>query len=68
MRSSAWPAVKSSNLRIDYQCPQCGAPAELAETDRLFTCVFCRVKSYLLESGYFRYRLPHKAPAGQELI
>ncbi len=68
MRSSAWPAVKSSNLRIDYQCPQCGAPAELEETDRLFNCVFCRVKSYLLESGYFRYRLPHKAPAGQELI
>ncbi len=60
--------MKSSNLLIDYQCPQCGAPAVLAETDRLFACEFCRVKSYLLESGYFRYRLPHKAPADQELI
>ncbi len=68
MRFSAWPAVKSSSLLIDYQCPQCGAPAELTETDRLFSCAFCRVKSYLLENGYFRYRLPHKAPAGQELI
>jgi hypothetical protein len=60
--------VKNSSLLIDYQCPQCGAPAVLSETDRLFACEFCRVKSYLLESGYFRYRLPHKAPAGQELI
>jgi ribosomal protein S27AE len=68
MRFSAWPAVTNSNLQIDYQCPQCGAPAVLAETDRLFTCGFCRVKSYLLESGYFRYRLPHKAPAGRDLV
>ncbi len=68
MLFSVWPAVRSSNLRIDYQCPQCCAPAELSETDRLFSCAFCRVKSYLLESGYFRYRLPHRAPAGKELI
>jgi hypothetical protein len=67
-RLSAWPAVKSSNLQIAYQCPQCGAPAVLSETDRLFTCAFCRVKSYLLESGFFRYQLPHQAPAGRDLI
>ncbi|MBL0714041.1 MAG: hypothetical protein JJV98_10115 [Desulfosarcina sp.] len=60
--------MKNSNLRIDYQCPQCGAPAVLSETDRLFTCDFCRVKSYLLESGFFRYQLPHKAPPNRELI
>ncbi len=68
MRHIVWPAVKNSNLQIEYQCPQCGAPAVLSETDRLFTCEFCRVKSYLLESGYFRYRLPHKAPSDQDLI
>ncbi len=68
MQSTVWPAVSDSRLRIDYQCPQCGAPAELSETDRLFHCAFCRVKSYLLENGYFRYRLPHRAPADQELI
>ena len=68
MRFIAWPAVNDSKLRIDYQCPQCGAPAELAETDRLFRCAFCRVKSYLLENGYFRYQLPHRAPADQTLI
>jgi DNA-directed RNA polymerase subunit RPC12/RpoP len=63
-----WLAVNTSKLRIEYQCPQCGAPAELSETDRLFDCAFCRVKSYLLASGYFRYLLPHKATADQTLI
>ncbi len=68
MRSTAWPVVNTSKLRIEYQCPQCGAPAELSETDRLFSCAFCRVKSYLLASGYFRYLLPHKATADQALF
>ncbi|MGD9137268.1 MAG: hypothetical protein PVH42_10930, partial [Desulfobacterales bacterium] len=35
------------NVLIEYQCPQCGAPATIEETDRLFTCQFCRVNSYL---------------------
>lgn len=53
---------------IEHQCPQCGAPAELEETDRLFRCGFCRVKSYLTAPDFFRYTLPHHAPAGKELI
>lgn len=59
--------MKSSNLLIEYQCPQCGAPATLEETDHLFSCGFCRVKSYLL-SNLFRYVMPHSAPSGKELI
>ncbi|MCG6911048.1 MAG: hypothetical protein LJE94_13110 [Deltaproteobacteria bacterium] len=55
-------------LRIDHQCPQCGAPAILEETDRLFTCEFCRVKSFLQEQGYFRYLLPSRAPQGKSLV
>jgi predicted RNA-binding Zn-ribbon protein involved in translation (DUF1610 family) len=55
-------------LTIDYQCPQCGAPAELEETDRLFFCEFCRVPSYLTGPGGFRYVLPHNAPEDQEII
>lgn len=55
-------------LLIEHQCPQCGAPAVLEETDRLFHCEYCRVNSYLLQSGYFRYMLPHKAPEGARLI
>jgi len=56
------------NLLIDHQCPQCGAPAELAETDRLVRCSYCKVNSYLVPSRYFRYRLPDKAPQGEELV
>jgi len=50
--------VKSFNISIEHKCPQCGAPAVLEETDRLFACSFCRVKSFLPENGYFRYVLP----------
>ncbi|WP_054689470.1 hypothetical protein [Desulfosarcina cetonica] len=32
------------------------------------TCAFCKVKSYLVAHPYFRYRLPHHAPAGKALI
>jgi hypothetical protein len=53
---------------IEHQCPQCGAPAELSETDRLLTCGFCRVKSYLTTPRYFRYVIPHRAPAGKEVF
>ncbi|MCP4113344.1 MAG: hypothetical protein GY749_48740 [Desulfobacteraceae bacterium] len=57
-----------TNLLIDHQCPQCGAPAVLEETDRLFICEFCRVKSYLLEKDFFRYIIPGNAPGNKELV
>ncbi len=53
---------------IEHQCPQCGAPAELEETDRLIRCDFCRVGSYLTVPKFFRYTIPHKAPAGTDII
>jgi hypothetical protein len=59
--------VKSFRLLIEHQCPQCGAPATLEETDHLFTCEFCRVKSYLL-SRVFHYVLPHAAEKDKDLI
>lgn len=54
--------------KIDHQCPQCGAPAVLEETDRLFQCDYCRVRSYLLQKTVFRYVLPNRAPAGSDLL
>ena len=54
-------------FEIEYQCPQCGAPAIIEETDRMFQCRFCRVKSYLLSDDYFRYMLPAKETAPDEL-
>jgi len=57
------------NLLIEHQCPQCGAPAVLWETDRLFSCEFCRVKSYLIAKDYFRFFLPSKkASENEELL
>jgi predicted RNA-binding Zn-ribbon protein involved in translation (DUF1610 family) len=45
---------------IDHHCPQCGAPAVLEETDRLYRCQYCKVSSYLMRRGIFRYLLPHQ--------
>lgn len=52
---------------IEQECPQCGAPLDLSETDRILTCPHCDVQSYLFSSDYFRYILPHKA-ADKEII
>jgi ribosomal protein L37AE/L43A len=57
-----------SDILIEHQCPQCGAPAVLRETDRLFSCQFCRVNSYLLQDGFFRYMLPNAAPKTKDLV
>lgn len=57
-----------TTLQVEHQCPQCGAPAVLEETDRIFTCGYCRVTSYLLQDGCFRYMLPHAAPEGKNLV
>ena len=38
------------------------------ETDRLFTCNYCRVKSYLVADDVFRYLLPAGTPESKDLI
>lgn len=65
---SATNVERSINLLIEYQCPQCGAPATLQETDRLFDCEYCHVKSYLVEKDFFRYILPNAAPENKNLV
>jgi hypothetical protein len=40
----------------------------MEETDRLFACEFCKVKSYLIPEDVFRYILPSKAPKSKELV
>ena len=57
-----------TNFIIEHQCPQCGAPAEFEETDRLFHCDFCRTNSYLSAPDVFRYALPDHAPENKEII
>jgi predicted RNA-binding Zn-ribbon protein involved in translation (DUF1610 family) len=53
---------------IEHQCPQCGAPAILEESDRLVRCSYCRVASYLIQYPYFRYMLPHGDSDNSQLI
>jgi hypothetical protein len=57
-----------TTFQIEQACPQCGAPANLEETDRLFACPFCRVTSLLLTQDHFRYVLPARNPAGKDLV
>jgi hypothetical protein len=40
----------------------------MEETDRLFACEFCRVKSYLVATDVFRYMLTSTAPESKELL
>ena len=47
---------------VEQDCPQCGGPIELDETDHLLRCPYCHVKNYLFTPKYFRYLLPLKAP------
>jgi len=53
--------VNGSNFKIEQQCPQCGAPIILDETDRILSCKFCRTHVYLATDDHFRYYIP---PAG----
>jgi predicted RNA-binding Zn-ribbon protein involved in translation (DUF1610 family) len=46
---------------VEQECPQCGAPIELEETDHLIICPYCNIKNYLFAGDYFRFVLPHKA-------
>ena len=48
--------------RIDHACPQCGARAELLDTDHAFTCAYCRVRLALSASPCFAYVLPPRIP------
>jgi len=46
-----------SGPSLSHQCPQCGAPVELEETDRIFSCPFCQVRLFIHAAGPFRYYL-----------
>ena len=54
--------------RVDLQCPQCGAPATIGETDHLFSCSYCRVNVYLTVKEYPRYYIPGKNVSPEKII
>ena len=57
------------SLRVEQPCPQCGGSVTLDADDRLLTCPYCKVKSFLLTNGGpFRYALPNRAKDQARLI
>ena len=53
---------------VEFECPQCGAPASLEETSRLFICNYCNVKSYLAPRDVYHYVLHDRVPEDKEII
>ncbi len=45
---------------VEQECPQCGGPIALEETDRLISCPFCNVRSFISNTEPFRFVLPTK--------
>ncbi|MBM3286161.1 MAG: hypothetical protein FJY88_02260 [Candidatus Eisenbacteria bacterium] len=71
MRPTATSAARSStspSLRILHECPQCGGPVDLEETDRLLTCGYCRVRLQIAGPGPRRLLLPPKDPFDPDLF
>ena len=54
--------------QIEHQCPQCGAPVTLQETDHLLTCPFCRTRLYLNTGQHPSYCLPSTASDASDLM
>ncbi|MDX1776348.1 MAG: hypothetical protein R3297_07180 [Desulfobulbales bacterium] len=50
------------SLRVEQDCPQCGGPLEMDETDRLLRCNFCHVQSFLCNTGPLHFILPRLHP------
>jgi hypothetical protein len=55
-------------MQIEHECPQCGAPVTLEETDRLLECSFCRTRLYISSTEHLRYYLPMLHPHEEETV
>ena len=47
-------------LKIKQECPQCGAPIVISESDHILSCPFCGVNNFITQTGLNRYVLPGK--------
>jgi DNA-directed RNA polymerase subunit RPC12/RpoP len=48
--------------QIEHPCPQCGAPVEMEETDRIFKCEFCRTRLYISPRESFQFFIAPPRP------
>jgi DNA-directed RNA polymerase subunit RPC12/RpoP len=53
---------------IEFQCPRCGAAVSLEETERIFTCAYCRVKLCLGSPGPLQYCIPPSSATGDPVL
>ena len=53
---------------LSHSCPQCGGPVTLSETDRLFTCDYCRVSHTITTRGPAHFYIPPRIDEKGELI
>jgi ribosomal protein L37AE/L43A len=55
-------------MKIEHECPQCGAPIILEETDRLLSCHFCRARLYIQAGDCFRYYFPPGEDVNENIL
>ncbi|HEC67769.1 MAG TPA: hypothetical protein ENI35_03015 [Candidatus Desulfofervidus auxilii] len=53
---------------IQTNCPQCGAPVCLKETQRVLNCEYCKTRLYLFSQPFFCYMFSPKDPEAQVLF
>ncbi len=57
------------SLVLEQECPQCGAPVQLDETDRILLCPYCRVKLFIhARIGCARYLVPNGSREHRRLV
>ena len=55
-------------MQVEHQCPQCGGPVVLEETDRILSCSFCKTRLFIEPHGHFRYYLPPSDPFLEDIL
>lgn len=50
---------------VEQECPQCGGPIDLDETDHILRCPYCGIENFLYAPDHFRFVLPHNSPGNE---
>jgi hypothetical protein len=53
---------------LEHQCPQCGAGVNLPDTDRIFSCAYCKAKLLVIGYPYCSYYLKPSAGTPNDLF
>jgi len=60
--------LDSRRWLIDFQCPRCAGAVSLEETERIFTCAYCRVKLCLGSRGPLECYIPAPPDSGEYAV